>query len=199
MGGYDLLTKLNAWRPKRYRKIILNYATPSHKTLLDVGCAYGHFLELMKNDFEVYGSDISNYALQIASRKVNCPFKQGNLEENGIPFEPQFDIITAISVIEHLHDPRKGLQRVYDKLNRGGLFCCEIPTKSNKMSAFFYKLFFSYDKTHIFIKSASEIEDLIKSVGFKKIAIYSSTFPIFTKMKKFVDNFSFIFGVFKKE
>lgn len=197
MGGYDLLTKLNQWRPKKYRKIILENTT-FHRNLLDIGCAYGHFLELVKNDFEIYGMDISNHAIQVAEKRVSCDYLQGNLELDGIPFSKKFDIITAISVIEHLENPQKGLQEIYDHLAKGGIFCAEIPTISNKMSSIFYKIFFSHDDTHIFIVSVDEIDKLLTSVGFKKIAIYSSTFPIFTKMKKFVDNFSFAFFVYKK-
>ena len=196
LGGYDLLTRLNSWRPKRYRKILLDNIS-HHETLLDIGCAYGHFLEILKNDFKVSGMDISNHAIKIARNKVKCRYKQGNLEES-IPFKEKFDIITAISVIEHLHEPEKGLKTIFNHLNDNGLFCFEIPTVSNKISTIFYKLFFSHDNTHIFIKSVDEIERLIKSVGFKKIAIYSSMFPIFTKKKNFIENFSFVFGIFKK-
>ena len=198
MGGYELLTKLNSWRPKKYRKLILKSSTPNHKTLLDIGCAYGHFLEILQNDFIVHGTDISRHAIKIAKRRVNCSYDIGNIEKEGIPFKQKFDIITALSVIEHLKDPRKGLENIYEHLNEGGLFCFEVPTISNKKSAFFYKLFFSYDKTHVFIKSVDEIERLVKLVGFKKVAIYSSLFPIFTKKKNFVEMFSFIFGIFKK-
>ncbi len=197
MGGYDLLTKLNAWRPNKYKKIILENKN-KHKTLLDIGCAYGHFLDILKDDFIVHGMDISDHAICIAGNRVKCEYLQGNLEEEGIPFTKKFDVITAISVIEHLHEPKKGLKVIFDHLNDDGLFCFEIPTVSNKMSAIFYKLMFSWDNTHIFIKSVDEVESLVSSVGFKKIATYSSTFPIFTKMRKFVRNFSFIFGVFKK-
>lgn len=198
MGGYDLLTRLNAWRPKKYKKIILENITSQHKKLLDIGCAYGHFLEILKDDFDVCGSDISEHAIEIAKKKVDCPYACADLELDGIPFNDKFDIITAISVIEHLKDPRAGLEQIYDHLNPGGLFCFEIPTRGNALSKLFYKLFFSWDETHIFIQPVDVIERLVHSVGFKRIATYASTFPIFTKMRKFVRSLSFVFGVFQK-
>ncbi len=198
MGGYDLLTRLNSWRPKKYRKLILKHSSSNHKTLLDIGCAYGYFLKILKDDFIIHGTDISNHAIKVARNKVKCEYERADIEVDGIPFKKKFDIITAISVIEHLSDPKRGLENIHDHLNEGGLFCFEIPTVSNKLSAIFYKLFLSYDDTHLFIKPVDKVEDLVKSVGFKKIATYSSMFPIFTKMKKFVDNFSFIFSIFKK-
>jgi 2-polyprenyl-3-methyl-5-hydroxy-6-metoxy-1,4-benzoquinol methylase len=197
IGGYDLLTKINQWRFKKYRKIIKNTINHKHNTLLDIGCGYGHFIQILKHDFDVYGMDISNHAINIASSRTKCECISGNLN-NEIPFDKKFDIITAISIIEHLDQPRKGIKLIYDSLNPGGIFCCEVPTVNNKMSSIIYKLFFSWDETHVFITSVEGIESLIKSVGFKRISTYSSTFPIFTKMRKFVRNFSFIFGVFQK-
>ena len=194
--GYDVLVRLNLWRSKKYRNKIKAHST-FHKTLLDIGCGYGHFLDILKNDFTIYGMDISNHAIKVASKRVDCEYKQGNLEDP-IPFNMNFDIITAISVVEHLEDPIKALKNIHAQLRDGGLFCLEIPTVSGKISKIVYDLFFASDKTHIFIKSVDEIEALICSCGFKKLAMYSSLLPIFTQLRDWVENFSFIFGVFQK-
>ena len=53
-GGYELLIRLNRWRFKKFGKIIKFYAKDQgQKTLLDIGCGFGHFLDILKNDFEV--------------------------------------------------------------------------------------------------------------------------------------------------
>ena len=194
--GYDILVKLNLWRSKKYKNKIKTHST-FHKTLLDIGCGYGHFLNILKDDFTIHGMDISSYAIKVASKRVDCEYKQGNLEDP-IPFDMNFDVITAISVVEHLIDPRKALENIYAQLNDGGLFCLEIPTVSGKISKIVYDLFFASDKTHIFIKLVDEIEALITSCGFKKLAVYSSLLPFFTQLRNWVENFSFVFGVFEK-
>lgn len=194
--GYDVLVRLNLWRSKKYRKKIIQHST-FHKKLLDIGCGYGHFLDVLKNDFEIHGMDISNYAIKVASNRVKCEYMQGSLEDS-IPFNKNFDIITAISVIEHLENPKRAIKNIYAKLNDGGLFCLEIPTVSGKVSQIFYNIFFASDKTHVFIKSVDDIEALVCSCGFKTLVLYSSLTPIFTKLRNWVENFSFIFGVFVK-
>ena len=165
LGGYDFLTRLNSWRPKKYRKLILEHAGRNHRTLLDIGCAYGHFLEMLQDDFEVCGTDISNHAIKVARTRVDCDYMQANVEKDGIPFSKRFDIITAISVIEHLKQPRMGIHRIYEHLNEKGLFCFEIPTISNTLSSLIYRLFFSHDKTHVYIRSVKEIEQLVTTSG----------------------------------
>jgi len=194
--GYDVLVKLNLWRSKKYKKKIKLHST-FHKTLLDIGCGYGHFLDILKDDFTIYGMDISNHAIRVSKKRVDCEYTQGNLEDT-IPFDMKFDIITAISVVEHLEDPTRALNHIHAQLTDGGLFCLEIPTVSGKISKIVYDLFFASDKTHVFIKSVDEIEALIGLCGFKKLAMYSSLLPIFTQRRNWVENFSFIFGVFEK-
>jgi len=196
--GYDLLTKLNLWRPRKYKDLIVQHATPNHKTLLDIGCAFGHFLEILNDDFEIKGIDISEHAIRVARSRLNCELKKCNIEKEGIPFKEKFDIISMISVLEHLNEPKRVLEDVYDKLNDGGLFCFEVPTISNFVSKIFYKLFFSKDESHIYIKSVDHIEALVQSVGFKKVFTRSSMFPIFSKIKNVIDSFSFIFCIFQK-
>ena len=194
--SYDLQARLNTWRSLKYRKFIRYYST-HHKTLLDIGCAYGHFLNKLKKYYKVYGMDVSNYAIKIACERVQCECKCGDLEKE-IPYNRKFDIITAISVIEHLYHPEKAITNIYNSLNDEGLFCFEMPTISNKRSKFIYNLFFSRDETHVYIRSVDEVKELVNSCGFKKLAIFCSFFPIFTKQKNWVDNFSFIFGIFQK-
>ena len=194
--GYDVLVKLNLWRPKKYKNKIKAFST-FHKTLLDIGCGYGHFLNILKDDFLIHGMDVSNHAIKVAGSRVDCDYMNGNIEDR-IPFNKKFDIITAISVIEHLESPEIAIRNIHSHLNEKGLFCLEIPTVSNKISSFVYKIFFSSDKTHIFIKSVDEIEELIINCGFKKLAMYCSFFPIFTQLRNWVENFSFVFGIFQK-
>ncbi len=198
-GGYDLLTRLNSWRTEKYRKFILRHVESGQRTLLDIGCGYGHFLNILKNDFNVHGMDISHHAIKVSKYRVKCACLQADIVENGIPYSKKFDVITAISVLEHLHDVNKALKNIHEHLNDNGLFCFEIPTISNKFSRIIYNLFFSWDPTHVTILSVEEVEKLAISNGFTKLAIYSSFFPIFTKNKKLVENFSFIFAIFRKK
>lgn len=202
-GGYELLARLNRWRLRKFGKIIKFYSTNqktkkrTHKTLLDVGCGFGHFLDVLKNDFDICGTDISNFGVKVTGYKVKCPVEQGNCLE-GLPFDGKFEIITAIDILEHLPDPTDALKHIYDRLSDDGYLYFEVPTINNKLSQMVYDMFFAKDKTHIFIKSVKEFEDLVKSVGFKKVATYSSLFPIFSKKDFMVNSFSAIFGVFKK-
>ena len=112
-GGYELLARLNRWRLRKFGKIIKFYATDkrtkqrTHKSLLDVGCGFGHFLEVLKDDFDVCGTDISNFGVKVTQYKVRCPVEQGNCLE-GLPSveEGQLPVVTKLDPLLIGHTER---------------------------------------------------------------------------------------------
>ena len=137
-----------------------NKLTDSYLRVLDAA-----HLEL-RDDFDVCGTDISNFGVKVTKYKVKCPVEQGNCLE-GLPFNGKFDIITAIDILEHLPDPTEALKHIYNRLTDDGYLYFEVPTINNKLSQMVYDMFFAKDETHIFIKSVKEFEDLVNSVGFR--------------------------------
>jgi len=58
-----------------------------------------------------------------------------------------FDVITLFHVLEHLPDPKKTIQDLYDKLKPGGLLFIEVPNlgaKSATPANMFFKAHISY-------------------------------------------------------
>jgi len=83
--------------------------------VLDVGCAYGFFLDTVEEAFaptELVGVDISPEAEEQAVRKGRT-FHAGFVEDIDLP-AAHFDLVFMGDAIEHVHDPL----RVADKLVR---------------------------------------------------------------------------------
>ncbi len=90
--------------------------------LLDVGCAYGYFVELARaQGFDAYGFDPSTYAASQA-KKLNGPnrIKVGTITEVEYP-NKQFDVITLFDVFEHLQDPIGDIARLKRWLKDDGI------------------------------------------------------------------------------
>lgn len=134
--------------------------------LLDVGCGLGLFLAGMADRFELYGMDLSEYAIVEASRRLPAArLKVGSLTA-GVPFDADFDVVTAINVFEHLDDPGAGLDAVRARLRPGGLLVAHLPTIGNRVQARLYAGSYDADPTHIYRPSGAEFRRLAGAHGF---------------------------------
>jgi 2-polyprenyl-3-methyl-5-hydroxy-6-metoxy-1,4-benzoquinol methylase len=89
--------------------------------LLDVGAAYGTFLQKAKAHYECCGIEISGYAAKTGQEINQAQMTLGNIEH--APFgNGQFDVITMWDVIEHLLHPIEALSQACRLLKPGG-FC----------------------------------------------------------------------------
>jgi 2-polyprenyl-3-methyl-5-hydroxy-6-metoxy-1,4-benzoquinol methylase len=93
---------------------------PNGRSLLDVGCYIGVFVEIANNHgWDAWGVEPSRWAVNEA-RKQGLHVVQGTLETADLP-EAYFDVVTMWDVIEHLTDPMRALQHAHRLLKPGGL------------------------------------------------------------------------------
>jgi len=93
--------------------------------LLEVGCAYGFFLEEAKGFFDHRaGTDYSPAALARARGRADCLLLGGT--EQIAPGE-LFDCIACIHVIEHIYDPVGFLRTLAGHLRPGGSIVLATP------------------------------------------------------------------------
>jgi dolichol-phosphate mannosyltransferase len=98
---------------------------PSHR-ILDLGCAFGLFLSTLGPEWERYGLDINEFAIDEAARRLpNAAFQVSKAE--CIPFKKQFDVIAAFDVLEHIADLDTLAETVKSSLAPGGRFVFVVP------------------------------------------------------------------------
>jgi SAM-dependent methyltransferase len=98
---------------------LLRRWVPGGRSLLDVGCAKGYFMEIAQAaGWTVTGVDISEYATAAARRRglnVVRGATPGTFRGGG------FDAVTMWDVVEHLPDPVEALGQVCRVLRPGGV------------------------------------------------------------------------------
>jgi 2-polyprenyl-3-methyl-5-hydroxy-6-metoxy-1,4-benzoquinol methylase len=105
---------------------------PERPRVLDVGCAYGFFLGLLKEqagDLEVHGVELDpEVCRQAAANLGGAPVYCADLSRDGcsVP-EEYFDVVTLIDVIEHLDDPEKYLRLLAKRVKPGGHIVLSTP------------------------------------------------------------------------
>lgn len=149
------------------------------KKVLDVGCGTGRLVEFLnKNQFEAYGSDNSKIAIKHA-RKINRKNSIILASATKLPFaDESFDLVTSISVIEHLtpRQAKKFILEVKRVLKQKGFIFLVTPNFATPIRLFHGKNWFGFkDPTHINFYTPFSLANLLKKYGFDKIKLLFKT------------------------
>ena len=88
--------------------------------LLEVGCAYGFFLQEARRHFDVCGIELAEEAAAHC-RQAGLDVATGIADEPTLARFGTVDVIVLLDVIEHLPDPRETLALCLKRLNPGGV------------------------------------------------------------------------------
>jgi SAM-dependent methyltransferase len=88
--------------------------------LLDVGCAYGFFLQEAKPYFDVAGIELAQDAVAHC-RRSGLNVAAGVADEANLAQFGRMDVIVLLDVIEHVPDPRETLRLCAQHLAPGGI------------------------------------------------------------------------------
>jgi len=141
-----------------------------NNTLLDFGCGPGGFLRLASEIATVtHGLELEK-KLKPHFKKQNLTVFQ-NLSElfKELPSEG-YGIITLFQVLEHLPDPKKTLNELYEVLADDGQIIIEIPNANDVLLSLYNSKSFSnftYWSSHLFLYTSGTLELLIKQTKFK--------------------------------
>lgn len=155
------------WYLEEIKKLKVKTKNESLK-ILDVGCAYGFFLEVAaKAGFDVYGIDPSAYAVSQAQKKFGERVKKGILET--VRLAPaSFDVVTLFDVFEHLKDPAAELQQIHRILKKDGLLVLATGDSGSFWAKLAGKKWTFYNPPqHIFYFNQVNVRRLLEENGFK--------------------------------
>ncbi len=134
-------------------------------SLLDVGCAYGFFLdEAQKLGMSVHGLDLSESAIKWMENHLGI---NGTVGMSSDAPEGPFDIVTAIEVIEHVQDPHSFMTDLHKRIKDNGLLVIHtgaIDTLTAKLLGRWWWYLNPPDHCTIFSKLA--LRNLISNSGF---------------------------------
>lgn len=161
------------------------------KTVLDIGCALGPFLDAANDaGWKVYGTDISQDAVDYVHQKFNYPAVQSAFPEIdckemfGIE---QFDAVTMWYVIEHFQNLDAVLSKVSAIVKKNGIFAFSTPSASGVSAKYNTQSFFENSPSdHYTLWEIKQSGSILKKYGFKierivSTGIHPERFPIVKK------------------
>jgi len=162
-----------------FKEVIINRGLLREKIVsLDIGCALGFFIELLKKEgWEAKGVEFSDDAAQYAKEKLGLEVYTGSVEEIGFEDE-YFDVITMLDVLEHVVSPNDILKEVNRILKREGLILVTVPNVSGaEVKGIKGLTNFLFAEGHIFSFPAHTLKRLFNVNGFSIIGMSSLSIP----------------------
>lgn len=150
-------------------------------TILDVGCGWGNFLQVVKNNHLPYlGIDLSHKAIEICREKnLNC--QEADLIDLSKIKELQYSVITFFQVIEHIKNPIDYLKAAKKLLKKNGTLLITTPNNRSLLRYIFGSHWPVYQTpSHYFFYSKKSLELLLKAAGFDNYQIKIDRFRFFS-------------------
>jgi len=140
-----------------------NFREPG--TLLDIGCAAGHFLEAAAiRGWEIYGVEVSEYSAVLAKRKFGDRIYKGSFEAASFP-EAFFDCILLSDVLEHFPDPRPVFGKIKGLLKAKGILAIVTPDTESLSAKILKTSWNHYEKEHLSYFNRKNIQLCLKKNG----------------------------------
>jgi SAM-dependent methyltransferase len=168
---YHLLSQALARNAQR-RLGRLERLAGGERTVLDVGCGTGEFLDVARRrGWQTTGVEISPYAAQYGRRHYGLDIRTGTL--GGDLFAARsFAAVTLWDVIEHLPDPLATLGLCARLLDPGGVLALstgDIGSLCARLCGRHWHLFNLPE--HVFFFSRQTIHDVLRRAGFEVVSI----------------------------
>tara|TARA_B100000315_G_C14549425_1_gene574963 strand:+ start:349 stop:1383 length:1035 start_codon:yes stop_codon:yes gene_type:complete len=166
---------------KKYKyalNLIKGFVKSSKRNIIDVGCAYGLFLDVAEqNGWNVFGVEINKKAIRELVRK-NIHYWDSI--EDVIHSQKTFEVVTMWDLFEHFYHPGKVLELLAKVLRKGGILFVNVPNILSLSSRILQEKSSTFDgRCHINFFSEETITILLKKHKFRVI----ETETIVTELK----------------
>lgn len=121
--GYSSYVENAAVRRREFAMTLDYLCTlvPPGGRLLEVGCAYGYFLEQAQRRFECYGIELAADAVKACHERGLSSVRHGAVSAALLREIGPVDVVVLLDVIEHLEDPLTVVVELASRLRPGGV------------------------------------------------------------------------------
>ncbi|MDF3819398.1 class I SAM-dependent methyltransferase [Leptospira sp. 96542] len=161
---------------------------------LDIGCAAGYFVDYMKSSgYEAFGIEIADGPVKFARENLGLTIHQENFLDWDKGFSQSFDVITLWATIEHLHQPKETLAKIFKHLKPGGVLI--LSTCRYGLLAKWMGKDWRYMNVpeHLYYYSLGDLKHSLLSLGYTNPKSFSYGSGMTTK-----PNQSYLFSISKK-
>lgn len=133
--------------------------------ILDLGCRTGHLLEGFRDlGFkDLTGVEISPRAVKICKRRGLTVYEGDIHELDKLDLgKRSFDLVLAVHVLEHCHDPVEVLKKIARRVKANGLLVVEMPIQEPQEVPTQFEHYYIFDHS-------DKVDAMIEKSGFRKV------------------------------
>jgi SAM-dependent methyltransferase len=138
-----------------------------HQKLLEIGCAYGFFLDMARGEFaQVQGIDITDAGVRYAREELKLDVVQADFLAHDYGAE-KFDVVCMWDTIEHLREPHRYVEKIAAHTAPGALLALttgDIESANARLRKDRWRLI--HPPTHLHYFSSKSIARLLDAHGF---------------------------------
>ncbi len=142
--------------------------------LLDIGCSAGFLLdEAKKDDWEVFGVELSKWAVDFSKNKLGLNnIFQGSLKKANFAAN-YFDAVVLQDTIEHLPDPKETLIEIRRIMKPSGILCINTPNIDSIASRILKAKWWGVKQHHLIYFTPKTLFKMLEVTGFKSMKLRS--------------------------
>ncbi len=115
-------------RMRFYAQTVERHLPPgAPRRIHDIGCAFGRFLGSLDERWEIFGTDVSEFAIAKAAQEIPRGVFKVASAVAGKVFDKPFGVVTTFDVIEHVPNPDAVARSAIEQLADGGCFVFVVP------------------------------------------------------------------------
>ncbi len=153
----------------RQKVTLINKLKPKKGRLLDYGAGTGYFLNAaIKEGWNGVGYEPNSTAVKIAKENFGLTFFS---DLKSVKEEKKFDVITLFHVLEHVHELRKTIKLLLNKLKSTGIICVALPNTASLDAVTYNQTWAAWDvPRHLYHFDQKSVEFLAKEFDLKIIS-----------------------------
>jgi len=170
------------------------------RSLLDVGCGMGTFLQQAQQEgWNAAGLELSPAIAAYAREQRGLAVDSSSIESTTSFPSASFDVVTMFGVIEHLANPQSAAGECARLLRPGGLLVLQTPSEDGLMRrvgrllywasgglfSFQVKQFYQMNGGHSVCFDRRSIKTLLDRTGFEVLSIEGSTYGLRLLLRRF--------------
>ncbi len=154
----------------RFRELKKFLDPARHQNLLEIGSAYGFFLDVVRDEFaSVQGIDITDAGVRFAREELKLDVVQADFLAHDYGAR-KFDVVCMWDTIEHLREPQTYVEKIAAHTERGALLALttgDIESLNARLRRDKWRLI--HPPTHLHYFSPQSIAQLLDAHGFDVI------------------------------